>query len=161
MTPLNPDWPLTGFIYIDEEGVEDFIHFHIYETGGNSGEYTDWEIRENTVETHIPGTNITVVESLGFYPATVTHLVAFDNRDDYYRFCGYQGQIGTLRIIYGTQNLRGEVYSDHLLGFDYELLDNVRIADIGSGSHKVDGKVECRASFSRAVDPLTRLAVIA
>lgn len=160
MTMHNPDWPITGFTYTDEDDVEEFVYFHILEAGGNSGQYPNWTIRENVVETHIPGTNVTYVESMGFYPATVTHLLSFDNRDDYYQLLTFHGQIGTLRVIYGTQNVRGEVLPDHLSGIDYELLDNTRIADFGVATHYANGVVECEVSFSRAIDPVTRLAAV-
>lgn len=123
-----------------------------------SGVYRDWIIRPVVRETHIPGTNRTYIERLGYEPARVTWTLRFWHPNDYYDLLEKYLMTGTLTVLAGYQSLKGTDY--HHLGHDYTELDNVVLREIGDSPHFVDGVVETEVTFQRAVDPVTRLAVV-
>ena len=148
---------LTGFLYASDNGLVE-VPFRIQpERGGTT--YQDWSIREVTVETTIPGTNITFVEHLGCEPAVVTWALRFASRADYFLLRSLTGKVGTLVVVAGLQSLKGSTPPIHHIGVDYEHLDAVWVAGMAA-QHEVGGMVEAQVTFKRAVDPVTGLAVI-
>ncbi len=142
---------LTGF---------DDVPFRIMR-GGQAGEYRDWIIKPVVQITHIPGTNRTYTEHLGYEPARATWTLRFCCVEGFNALLARYMTVGTLTVLHGYQSLRGSAEPQHILGRDYEMLDNVFLLDIGDTPHFVGGAVEAEATFQRAVDPVTRLAVIA
>lgn len=137
----------------------DEVYFTI-RADDRSGSYTDWDIRERTVETPIPGTNRVYVERLGFDPATVTWTIEFCCADEYYELLSRYGYTGTLTVMEGRQSLKGDAVARERYGNLYEALENTRLVAISNAPHFIDGSVEVDVTFKRTVDPVTRLAVI-
>jgi hypothetical protein len=149
---------LTSFSVETDTGIVE-VPFRI-QAEGNSVTYRDWTIKPVLVQTHIPGTNETVVEHLGFHPAVVAWTLRFASTAEYEQLLELSMRMGTLRVLAGLQSLKGSAVTDHLLGRDYELLDEVLLLDIDDTPHLIGGQVTARVTFQRAVDPVTRLAVV-
>lgn len=151
--------PLTSFTFVTDDEAVIEVPFTIL-ADRDTGIYRDWAIPEVEVHTHIPGTNRTYIESLGFALATVTWRLAFESRDTFFQLSRLRGKVGTLKVLHGFQSLKGSLPPVHSLGLDYELLDHTRIAAIPPALHEMDNWSEVDVTFSRAVDPVTGLAVL-
>lgn len=122
--------------------------------------YRDWDGMEPIyAEEQIPYSNIVVSELIGFTPATVTWRLEL-SRDAYHALLARLGTSGTLTVLAGYQSLRGEQVTRGTPGRVYERLDQVRLRALPRREHHVDGSVEIEATFERAVDPVTRRAVV-
>lgn len=151
--------PLTSFTFVDDDETIIEVPFTIL-ADRDTGIYRDWDIPEDVVYTRIPGTNRTYIESLGFSLATVTWRLAFDTRDNFFRLSRLRGKLGTLKVLYGFQSLKGPRIDHHSINYDYEYLDHTRIAAIPPAFHEMDNWSEVDVTFSRAVDPVTGLAAL-
>lgn len=125
---------------------------------GERGEYADWIITPVSQETHIPGTNITYVETMGYLPARVTWPLEFCCSAAYYALLARYRTAGTLTVLAGFQSLKGTqaTYGNRV----YERLDQTFLYAIDETPHFVGGVVQASVTFWRAVDPVTREAVL-
>lgn len=135
----------------------DDIPFRVKRTG-RAGEYADWTIKPVSSETHIPGTNITYVETMGYLPARVTWLLEFCCSTAYHALLARYRTAGTLMVVAGLQSLKGTqvTYGNRV----YEQLGGTLLYDIGETPHFAGRMIEAAVTFWRAVDPVTREAVI-
>lgn len=124
---------------------------------GRGGEYPDWEYRPRIVTRHIPGSNTAVSQYLGTPPATVTWELEFDDVAMFRRFRAKLALSGTLTVLANFGSAQGvvEVIQDRV----YEHLDAVQLLEIDGVAFDLDGVVTCSATFQRAMNPLTGLAV--
>ena len=134
----------------------DDVPFWIERTG--AGQYPDWSIQPVSNETHIPGTNITYVESMGYLPARVTWVLELCCRTAYQALLARYRTYGTLTVLAGLQSLKGTqaTYDNRV----HERLDHTYLHDIDGTSHLVGGVIRATVTFWRAVDPVTREAVV-
>lgn len=124
----------------------------------SAGTYPDWEWTTATEVRHIPGSNKAVVQYMGNPPATITLGLSFVDVADYRRFMRKQGVTGVLTLLASFTSAVGTVV--HRLNLDYELLDEVTLMGVRGAQILIgDEGVECQATFMRAMDPLTGLAV--
>jgi hypothetical protein len=123
---------------------------------GREGEYADWTIKPVSTATHIPGTNTTYVETMGYPPARVTWAVELCCRRAYHALLARYRTEGTLTVLAGLQSLRGRqaTHGERV----YEELDRTLLHEIGEVAHLVGGGVRATVTFWRAVDPVTREA---
>lgn len=137
----------------------DDIRFRIMRDA-RSGVYRDWDGMEPIyADEHIPYSNHTVSELIGFTPAIVTWRLMMD-RDAYHALLARLGTTGTLTVLAGFQSLKGTQYPTGQPGRVYEQLDHVRLRAMPSREFHVGGDVEVEATFERAVDPVTRRATV-
>lgn len=142
-----------------ETGFDD-IRFGIRRDKG-SGMYRDWGgIEPIYAEEQIPYSNITIRELIGFTPAIVTWRLWFGCRHQYEAFLSRLGTAGTLTCLAGYQSLKGEQTTLGNPPRVYEQLDQVLLRAMPTRERYVDGVIEVDATFERAADPVTRLAVL-
>ncbi len=140
--------PFTGF---------DDVRFRLL-VDQQTGELADWAFAPIIVSKHVPNSNNTVNQIMGTPAAKVTWQLWFDCHHHFEALLGRQGTLGTLRILTGLQSLLGtqESYLDRV----YDLLDQTMLLSLASTVRYRDGHIESQATFQRAVDPVTRLAVV-
>lgn len=143
--------PLIGF----DSQASGGVRFRIARDG--DGEYRDWDYRPTIVTDHIPGSNIAVSQYLGTPPVTVTWRLEFDDVAMYRRFRARLATTGTLTILAGFSSAQGVV--EVIQDYRYEHLDGVQLMAIEDVVFDIDGIVSCAATFQRAMDPVTGLAV--
>lgn len=123
---------------------------------------TDWDIPAARHKEHVPYSNITIVEHTGHGLARVTWDLLFHRRDDYFAFLARYGQAtpGTLMVPAGLQSLKGTVVTRGNPPVWMDVLDNVAIDEIGRRTLYRSGKAKVEVTFERAVDPISRTAVV-
>ena len=127
---------------------------------GRAASYTDWQIETRDRSEMVPYSNILITEHIGYAPAQVTWRLHFYRRDDYFAFLAKLRTVGTLKVHVGLQSLKGTQVTLGNPPRVYELLDNVKIAEIRNQTLFIDGGAECDVTFERMVDPITREAVV-
>lgn len=125
-----------------------------------SGVYRDWTIEAIENAEQIPYSGLWVEEEIGYARAVVTWTLAFATRDDYFAFLAKLRQIGTLVVLAGFQSLKGTQVQRGNPARVYDVLDEVRVARIENVRLYVGGEAEADVTFTRTVDPVTRLAVV-
>lgn len=135
----------------------DGIPLHI-DADQASGVYPDWVWQPVIEVRHIPGSNRSVVQHMGCPPATIVMHLWFAQDRDYRSFLRKQGVTGRLTLLARFTSAVGVV--EHLVNTDYEHLDDVTLIRVSGPTYLAgDQGVECDATFIRAMDPLTGLAV--
>lgn len=123
-----------------------------------SGTYPDWQWSPAIEIRHIPGSNTGVAQHMGNPPATITLRLSFTDVADYRLFMRKQGVTGTLTLLANFTSASGTV--QHQLNADYEHLDATTLISVRDTQILIgDEGVDCQATFMRAMDPLTGLAV--
>ena len=136
----------------------DDVHFRILRDSSSLGQVADWSLNPVIPSRHVPGTNITVTQFMGFGLAQVTWTLRFGCRHQYHALMAKLAQRGTLRVLYGMQSHKGVQKS--ILDRVYEELPQTQLIGISNVVTYVDGSVECQATFQRAIDPVTRETVV-
>lgn len=147
MATHNTPAPLIGF---------DDVRFTIL-IQGNEAVYPGWHFPTSLVTRPIPGSYRAIVQHMGGGPATLTLRLEFDSEDAFNAFHARLGTEGDLVLLAGFSKARGDRW--HQLGRDYDRLDHVLLADIKDDAHEIGGVVTCAATFQRAMNPVTGLAV--
>lgn len=137
----------------------DGIRFEIL-ADRDSGVYRDWGGMEPIyAEEQIPYSNLVTRELMGFTPALVTWRLQIPCQESYNALLARLGTVGTLTVLAGYQSLKGEQTTLGNPPMVYELLDNVLLRAMPTREHHPDGFREVEATFQRAFDPASRLAV--
>lgn len=137
----------------------DDIHFAVM-ADASSGVYRDWRYQPIYAEEQIPFSNRQIVELIGFTPAVLEWTITFACRHQFHAMIARQGTIGTLRCFADFQSAKGTQISRGNPSRVYEVLDQVLLKSLGDPQNFPDGYVEVSAVFQRAIDPVTRLAVV-
>lgn len=82
------------------------VNFGIY-WGGDPEGMPDWSAPFLTVARHVPGSNITKVQTLGKGALTVTYRVQLDTIEDFLALQALQGTSQTLRVVGDTVTVPG------------------------------------------------------
>lgn len=137
----------------------DGIRFEILADAG-SGVYLDWGGMEPIyARQQIPYSNQVVRELIGYSPAVVTWRLQIC-RDDYPDLLARIGTVGDLTVLAGYQSLAGTQTTLGNPPAVYEVLDQVLLSAMPTREFHVDGYVEIDATWERAFDPVSRLAVV-
>ncbi|MBA2707161.1 MAG: hypothetical protein H0U59_05090 [Gemmatimonadaceae bacterium] len=113
--------------------------------GGDPYGMPGWaqESYANTV--HIPGGNVNETFLMGLSPLTITYDLVLDTKDDYRALAALQQASGTLTVYTAMCELAGREVV--LFGQAYTELDNTLLIGLSRQMVRVDGAVECSATF--------------
>jgi hypothetical protein len=121
--------------------------------GGADAAMPDWSQEAYTLSRHVPGSDRTIVQTLGKGPLTVTYRLWLESVGDYRALQAKVQRIDVLVLFAGMTSAGstyvGEVTYVDVRGEGYVFINAVNLFSLGQPSIFVDGTVEVDATFQR------------
>lgn len=104
-----------------------------------------WEQSGQSETRHVPGSDTNITQLLGLGPLAISYRLFFQATADFEAFMASRQGTGTLTVYAAMCELN--VPEVVLFGSVYKQIPDVLLIDVSAVSLRVDGAVECTATF--------------